>query len=390
MYSGLWKVFIYLFTGRRNFWPLMSLYYLTLPGSLLAHLWVFMSLEMLTSFLIEIPSGYISDRIGYKKTLVLGKIFLIVSTLCFVVWKTFVWFALASVFYSLAMAFKSWTLQAFVHDSLETDHKWDSYAKIMSKIRGDVSLFSTVFLVWFPFLYTINALFPFIIALAIDVFGLWSALFLKEPISIHHKGDEKKVYRSMLSLLKEFWASKKFLLLAVLLAVSSVLYLSQINYKEPFLIDSGFPVALIGFVVWCSRFFWFLIGRAIAEVKNKIVLADLIVIDFSLLWCSFLLFALVPMDRYVIGFLFSLMMGYFYAREPLYTHQLINLLPDKQYKATFLSIHWQLKGLLWIAFPLGIGAVMFYWYTLWFGILGILYLIAGLCWVTLRKSLNKK
>jgi len=75
-------------------------------------------LGSLASFLFEIPSGYFSDRFGHKKTLILSKVFMFLSTLCFLIGHDVVYFAIGSIFLSLGFAFTSGTMSAFVHENL--------------------------------------------------------------------------------------------------------------------------------------------------------------------------------------------------------------------------------------------------------------------------------
>ncbi len=57
------KFIFYLLSQRRNFIPILSIYYLTLPDTTANQIGVFTALGYLFSFILEIPSGYISDRV---------------------------------------------------------------------------------------------------------------------------------------------------------------------------------------------------------------------------------------------------------------------------------------------------------------------------------------
>lgn len=111
MRGQLLKIWLYIFTGRRNFRPLVAIVYLTLPGSEVVDLGWFLALSSIMTLLIEIPTGYLADRIGYKPTLILGKVAMIASTICLIVGSGFWLYALANVLFSLALALRSGTLQ---------------------------------------------------------------------------------------------------------------------------------------------------------------------------------------------------------------------------------------------------------------------------------------
>ena len=79
----------------------------------------FASAGFLASFLIEIPTGYFADRFGHKNSLILAKVFKILSTLSFVLGTNIYWFVAGSVFGALGFALQSGTQQAFVHETLK-------------------------------------------------------------------------------------------------------------------------------------------------------------------------------------------------------------------------------------------------------------------------------
>lgn len=388
MQSNMWKIFIYIFTGRRNFFILIAILYLTFPGSSVLDLWYFVALGTAATFLIEIPSGYISDLFWYKKTLIIGKVAMVLSTLCYIVGQTFRRFALGNIFFSVASAFRSGTLQAFVHDTLESLGKWGQYGKIMSKMRGDVSLLSVAFILLYPVLYGVWHLLPFYLALAVDLVWLITAFTLIMPVDVSHASDEKEAYRSMRGLIWEFFRSKLFLLVSVLTTLAWTLYLSHTSFRELFLMDIGYPVAFIWLVAGLSRFFWFIFGRCIWAMKETIGLRQLIAGDFLIMWIWFSLLGILSLNWYMMGLLFSLLMWYFFARWPLYTQHLIWLIPDKKYKATFLSIKSQLAWLFGMVIPVGIGYVMLQWYGIGFQVIGLSYLLVGIVGVLIYARLQ--
>jgi len=75
----LLKLFIYQISVRRNFFPLMSVYFLMQPNTSLQQVGVFMGIGFILGLFLEVPSGYLADRWGHKNTLILSKIVAITS-----------------------------------------------------------------------------------------------------------------------------------------------------------------------------------------------------------------------------------------------------------------------------------------------------------------------
>lgn len=81
--KGFRAYFLVLFTGRRNFIPILSVYYLTLPNATASEIGFYTGAGFLASFIFNIPAGIIADRFGYRRTIIFTKILLIASSTTF-------------------------------------------------------------------------------------------------------------------------------------------------------------------------------------------------------------------------------------------------------------------------------------------------------------------
>lgn len=73
----------------------------------------------LSVFVLEVPSGYFSDRFGRRTTLLLAALSMIIANSCFIVGDSFAWFAVAQFFLAAGIAMQSGTDTAFHYDSLK-------------------------------------------------------------------------------------------------------------------------------------------------------------------------------------------------------------------------------------------------------------------------------
>ncbi len=60
--SNLWKYFLVNFTSRRNFIPILSVYFLTLPDTHANQIGLYTGIGYLMSMLFQVPAGMIADR----------------------------------------------------------------------------------------------------------------------------------------------------------------------------------------------------------------------------------------------------------------------------------------------------------------------------------------
>ncbi len=72
---------------------------------------------------LEVPSGYASDRLGRKKTLLVSTLAPVLAMACFVLGDSFVVFALGQVLLGAGAAFASGTDSAFLFETLEAEHR---------------------------------------------------------------------------------------------------------------------------------------------------------------------------------------------------------------------------------------------------------------------------
>jgi hypothetical protein len=83
----------------------------------------------LSVFLLEVPSGYFSDRIGRRSTLLIAAAALMTSYSCFIVGAGFAWFAAGQFLLAMGIAMQSGTDTAFHYDSLHALGRQAEYAE---------------------------------------------------------------------------------------------------------------------------------------------------------------------------------------------------------------------------------------------------------------------
>ncbi len=79
--------------------------------------------------LLEVPSGYFSDRIGRRPTLLIAGIAWTAAYLLFAVSHSFPVFVAAQILLAVGMAFKSGTDSSLLYDSLLTVDRSDEYGQ---------------------------------------------------------------------------------------------------------------------------------------------------------------------------------------------------------------------------------------------------------------------
>jgi MFS family permease len=366
--SNIWKYFLIILTNRRNYIPILAIYFLTLPNATAQQIGLYIGIGWLAGFLLEIPSGYISDKFGHKKTLILAKFFMLISTLFFIFGNSLPYFILGSSFIALGFAFTSGTGGAFLHNTLVGLKREKDYGDIDGKIRAKASLVSAGMILLLPLLTKIALVLPIKIYLIFDVVGILTVFSLYSPKIKYSAEDEEG--EKIWSQLKRFKGTG-FYVTSLFVGFIGGFIMALSPFKEPFVESLGFPIIFIGSIMAFSRVVWFIVGHNL-KILKKIKLKKLLFYEIFF-FSGLLILSSQLRNPYFIGLIFATMIGYYHGRSSLIgEHYLNNFLINKRYKATMLSIKQQIGKLFEAGIVLSIGFIMAISFSLGF-------LVAGIC-----------
>ncbi len=102
-------------------------------------------------FLLEIPSGILTDKIGYKKSLILNQILLCLCKLIFLIGFGVTFFLLETIIEAIAATFSSGTIDAYIHSFCDSDN--DLYTQEKAKFIAFGSAGFIVSTILFSLLY---------------------------------------------------------------------------------------------------------------------------------------------------------------------------------------------------------------------------------------------
>ncbi len=113
--------------------PIAIIYFSQVSGSYALGMSVF-SIAMISSALFEIPTGVFSDRIGRRKTVILGAASAVMFAVFYAIGHSFWFLAIGAIFEGLSMAFYSGNNDALLHDTLSENGEEHKYAEYLGKI----------------------------------------------------------------------------------------------------------------------------------------------------------------------------------------------------------------------------------------------------------------
>jgi len=330
--TNLWKLYFYKFLGEFYLIiPILIPYYES-NNLNSTQIFTIQAAYALSILVLEIPSGYLADVIGRKKTIILGAIFMPVGLAVYAFSHTFFYFILAEFIIAVANSMRSGSDSALIYDTLiqlkeESEYKkfegrsfyYTRIGTALSSIIG--GLFALIFL-----------RLPFYINIATSSLMLPFALLLIEPE--RKKLEAANPLKDILRICRFSFTHPQLRLLilyaAMIMSTGIVGVWAYFLYYESIGISIGFFGLLFAIFQLASALgSWkaHALEKIIGEKKSFFILL-FIAPTFALLgiFKTYLLIPLIFLNAFLWGFAFPLLMDY------------LNRLIKSEARATVLSV----------------------------------------------------
>ena len=179
--SNPWKTYAYRFLS--SFWliaPVLIPFYRA-NGLSATKVFIVQSIYLAAVLLFEIPSGYLSDVIGRRKTLIVGSLLLPVGLCVYALSYGFYGFALAEIILGIAGSMKSGTDSALMYDTLLQLDKEKEYKAFEGKAVLFERVGDSIAAVLGGLFALVSLRFPFYLNITSGVLLIPLAISLVEP-----------------------------------------------------------------------------------------------------------------------------------------------------------------------------------------------------------------
>lgn len=351
--SNIWKYAIFLITNKRIFVAILGAYYLTIPGVTPKGMGLILLLGSLAGFIFEIPSGYVSDKIGHKAALVLSRILALISTLLFLLANNIVFLILASIFLSVSHAFHSGTGSAFIHETLRGLRRENDYAQVMGKVGAIGFAVPIVLTVITPFLVSVSFKTPFLIALIIDLIGVLVALSLTTPAISQEEIDEIRL-TNFRQVMGEGYRLN-FFAFAIFSGVMSGILFSLGIFRAAYQLFLEVPVIWYGVFFGVGRVFASIMLAYSGKLKEKTSIFSFYRFELILFLLLILSLGFVA-NRQLVVLIFIVINAFQWGLSRIDNSYLIDLIKTSKFKATLLSTRSQIDLIVaaFASFSLGL------------------------------------
>ncbi len=360
-------------------WTILTLYYLW-RGLSYFDIALVQSVGAIATAVLEIPTGWISDRCGHHIVLKIASFSRLVAIVTLTLANSFLLMVASELFFSLANASQSGAGSAFLFEATSANSRMDrkngTYALILSKMTGAQSIIRITVRLIAPVLFSINPLIPFVISIFVYFLGLLVTLEFKEnDISPNRRNNRppeedgfirtrtsklnlKENVQTFFQELIKIVKTNIFISLCTVSAISLILVSNYSQFIAPNLTSMGFDIKFLGIVTAAASLGEFfgskLTAKIVKTLKDSykksagdiiafsgnveflVILAILSVIAILMLCAGLIPSIYVCIFTYVAINLFSTTLS-------ILINNQMNLIAEENNRATLLSVSNQIE-----------------------------------------------
>jgi len=312
--------------------PIVVLFYQE-NGLSMSQIFILKSIYSVAMVVTELPSGYMADVWGCRKTIILGSILGSLGILIYSLSSDFYSFVMAEIILGIGFSFVSGADSAILYDSLKADNREDEYIKYEGSITSAGNFAEALAGVAGGLLATFSLRMPYYFQFFVASIGIPAAIMLKEPEHILER--VRLNMKQIISIVKQTYLQVEMRSAIMISSFTGAATLTYAWFVQPYFQEAKIPVSVFG-VLWTLlnlsagifSMFSYKVERLLGNKKTLL----LIVIFIS---AGFILTALeVSLAGIVILFGFYIVRG---IATPVLKDQ-INKYTDSKVRATILSV----------------------------------------------------
>jgi MFS family permease len=281
----------------------------------------------------ELPSGYLADVWGCRKTLLFGTVMGTIGILIYSLSSLFSSFVIAEIILGIGFSFVSGADSAMLYDSLKAENREEEYIKHEGRITSSGNFAEALAGVAGGLLATISLRTPYYFQIFVAAIGIPAAYLLQEPKHALERTHLKM--KEILSIVKITYQQPQMRSAILISSFTGAATLTYAWFVQPYFQKAGVPVSVFG-ILWTmlnltAGVFSIYAYRIERLLGHRITLL-LIVVLISLG------FILTSIEISLTGI--AILFGFYMVRglaTPVLKDQ-INQFTDSKVRATILSI----------------------------------------------------
>jgi MFS family permease len=233
----------------------ITLFWTDQIGMTLTRIMVLQAIFGLTIVVLEVPTGYLADRIGYRRSLLVGAVLCIVGWLRYATGDTFRAMVTAEVTLGIGFAFTSGADSALLYAALAAGGRAPAYTRWEGRVRAASQVSEAASSAVGGYLYALAPRLPFWLQLPVGLAMLGAAAATRDvpaPAPVERLEHLRHAWALVQGALWHDRRVRSAMALSVVLGLSSFLLVWLI---QPYMKAQGVPEAWFG-PVWAGASLW--------------------------------------------------------------------------------------------------------------------------------------
>lgn len=246
VHSNISKLYLFSFLKMSLFpMAIITLFWKDHIGLSLTQILLLQGIYSVAMVIMEYPSGYLSDRIGYRAALNVASLLGIIGWGLYSFADSFTLVLVAEVILGVSFSFISGSDSALLFESLKAEGQEQYYARHEGRVNGFAQTGEACGAIFAGLLYGAAPLLPFFIQVAVWVLALLLTRTLVEP---------RRKFKAAINHFTEAWQSTHYALLEnrrlrytiILNLILGMASFYPVWLVQPYMQDGGVPVAWFG------------------------------------------------------------------------------------------------------------------------------------------------
>lgn len=315
---------------KRLFLPLITIQLVTVGQVTLEQIALIAVITSIVQAVLQMPAGYIADKIGNRRSVILGAAISVTSPLFYAFMPNFWGGLIASVLFFGGYAFQSGAIEAFMHDTLVALKREKQYAKVMGRAQTYGLLANVVLVALVPLTYAVHPTLPFILGFFSLVAMLWLTISFEYPKNHEtSRAQPKSPFGAVRSIVN--WQNITLFVFAGFMAGVAN---KGGEFRELLLLDIGVAVEWMGFIVALSSLAGAFMGWHV-HILDKLRPLAFYLLDLVIIAGCFVLIGLTS-NMFVAISAFTFFAGYTRVRTIIFQSKMLHEITHV-YKATLIS-----------------------------------------------------
>ncbi len=312
--------------------PIVVLFYQE-NGMTMSQIFILKSIYSVAMVATELPSGYLADVWGCRKTIIWGSVLGALGMLIYSLSASFYSFVFAEIVLGIGFSFVSGADSAILYDSLKGEKREAEYIKYEGSITSAGNFAEALAGVAGGLLATFSLRTPYYFQFFVACIGIPAAFMLKEPEHILER--VRLNMRQIIATVKQTYLQVEMRSAIMISSFTGAATLTYAWFVQPYFQEAGVPVSLFG-ILWTLlnlsagvlSMFSYKVERFLGNKKTLLLIVVFISLGFVLTAFE------VSLAGIAILFGFYLVRG---IATPVLKDQ-INQYTDSNVRATILSV----------------------------------------------------